>query len=81
MINSQMTIAMDFPRDRSCITSLGRQICPSKCKFLHEAYDAAVRDRDYGYLVLDCHPKHKKYAKLWLRSHLFPSDECRVFIE
>ena len=40
------------PRDRNQLVQLGKQIFPGNTKFFKEAYDNAVTDRKYGYLVL-----------------------------
>jgi len=77
-INTQYLVMYDQPRDRSTIRTLARQICPGQAQFLQDAYQKAVQDRDYGYLFIDLHPRNKKY-KYWLRSHVFPIEECEVY--
>ena len=77
-LNTQVHIQFDSPRDRSVIQSISRQVCPGRTKLLVDAYNAAVSTRVYSYLVIDLHPKNKAY-KYWLRSHLFPCEDCEVF--
>ena len=77
-INSFYFLYFDIPRDRSTIRNIARQILPGQSDFLVAAYNRAVQNRDFGYVFLDLHPLSKKY-KYWVRSCLFPSDECEVF--
>ena len=76
-LNSQLLILFDFSRDRSIITNLARQIFPGNTKFLQSAYEHCVK-KDWGYIVMDLHPRHKRYC--WVRSSIFPSKDCVVFI-
>jgi len=77
-LNTQYLVMFDQPRDRSTITSLARQICPGESKFLQDAYQKAVANKDYGYLFMDLHPRNKK-CKYWLRSSVYPDENCEVF--
>ena len=76
-LNSQLLILFDFIRDRTVIANIARQVCPGQTKFLQSAYDHCVK-KDWGYIVLDFHPKHKRYS--WVRSSLYPTDDCLVFV-
>lgn len=79
-LNTQLLILFDNFRDRSVIRYIARQICPGRTELLTQAYANAVTNREFGYLVIDLHPKNRKY-KFWLRSHLFPSPDCQVYSE
>ena len=79
-INTQILILTDCPRDRSIIINISRQITPGRTQLLTQAYNAAVSNREFGYLVIDMSPRNKKF-KYWLRSHLFPCGECQVYTE
>jgi len=79
-LNSQFLILFDFPRDRSTIKLIARQVCPGQTGFLSQAYNHAVANKEYGYLCMDFHPAHKKY-KYWVRSNVFPSSDCVVYSE
>ena len=76
-LNSQILILFDFIRDRTVITNIARQVCPGQTKFLQSAYNHCVKN-DWGYIVLDFHPRHKKFG--WVRSSLFPTEDTVVFI-
>ena len=77
-VNSQYLVMFDQARDRSVITNLGKQICPGHVKFLQESYQKAVESREFGYLFMDFHPKNKRY-KYWLRSNLYPTEDCEIY--
>jgi len=51
-LNCQYILLTNNPRDRNQLVQLGKQIFPGNTKFFKEAYDDAVTDRKYGYLVL-----------------------------
>jgi len=51
-LNCQYILLTNNPRDRNKLVQLGKQIFPGNSKFFKEAYDDAVTDRKYGYLVL-----------------------------
>ena len=51
-LNCQYILLTNNPRDRNQLVQLGKQIFPGNTKFFKEAYDNAVTDRKYGYLVL-----------------------------
>ena len=50
---------------------LGRQMFPSKPKFLQVAYEDATKD-PYQYLFLDFHPNSPEFARV--RGNIFPYD-------
>jgi hypothetical protein len=50
-LNCQYILLTNNPRDRNQLVQLGKQIFPGNTKFFKEAYDDAVTDRKYGYLV------------------------------
>lgn len=79
-LNTQVLILCDNPRDRSVARFIARQICPGRTELLTSAYNRAVAQREFGYLVIDLHPKNKRY-KYWLRSHVMPSDDLEVYTE
>ena len=76
-LNSQLLVMLDFPRDKTIIFNIARQCCPSQVKFLQSAYNHAV-EKDWGHIVLDFHPKHKRMA--FARSSLFPTQDCLVYL-
>ncbi|CAG7726464.1 unnamed protein product [Allacma fusca] len=77
-LNTQWMCIYDFPRDRSVIMSIAKQICPGETAFLVDAYKKAVTDQEWGKLIIDLHPKHKTY-KYWCRSDIFPTPDCQVY--
>jgi hypothetical protein len=78
-INSQYLIVFDSPRDRSTIQRLASQICPGQIKYLQDAYIKAVTLRKHGYLCMDLHPRSNNKL-FWARSHLFPDNDCEVYV-
>ena len=68
----------DFCRDRSSVAYFSRQICPSRSKFLTDAFLKAVEGRDFGYLHINLHPHHK--TRYWVRSEIFPSENTEIYI-
>lgn len=79
-LNGQFLLLTDNPRDRGSISVVARQICPSRSKFIQDAYVQAVTRRPFGYLVIDLHPQNKMY-KYFLRSNLFPTSNVEVYAE
>jgi len=52
-LNCQYIILTNNPRDKLQIVNLAKQIFPGSSKFFAEAYNDAVTEKKFGYLVLD----------------------------
>lgn len=77
-LNSHNLVLFRQPRDLSSVTILARQICPTQTKFLIDAFQKATEHREFAYLFVDLDPRNGKY-KLFLRSSIWPTDECQVY--
>ena len=74
--NFHVNILLRSPRDRNYLRSLGIMLNDYKC--ILEAYDDACSEQ-YGYLVLDLHPKADSALKY--RTKIFPDDEYGVIYQ
>ena len=71
-INAQYMLLFNNPRDRSAVSNLAKQIFPGKVRILNKAYQEAVNNRNYGYLLLDFHQQQDDRVRM--RSHIFPNE-------
>jgi len=78
-LNTQYLFFFDQPRDRSTISTLARQLCPGQGAFLQQAYQKAVEGKEFGYLFLDLHPRNK-LCRFWVRSNVFPTSDCELYL-
>ena len=76
-LNSHYIVLFKNPRDSLQITTLSRQMYPSKSQFLVEAYRNATK-HSYGYLLLDLKPTTPD--KLRVRTNILPTDLQVVFV-
>lgn len=53
--NAQYIVLFTNPRDKTMISTLGRQMFPETPKFLADAFQQAT-SRPFGYLFIDCKP-------------------------
>ena len=69
-----------FPnfRDRSMISTLGRQIWPKKPKFLETAFEIATTDKPYHYLFIDLKPTTPEILRV--RDCIFPHELSGIYI-
>lgn len=75
--NSQYIVIFENPRDLTMIMTLGRQMFPSKPKFLCGAFQQATA-KPYGYLLLDLKPGVDK--KLRVREGVMPDEQTYVYL-
>ena len=71
-INAQYMVLFNNPRDRSAVSNLAKQIFPGHVGILKKAYQEAVANRHYGYLLLDFHQQQDDRVRM--RSHIFPHE-------
>jgi hypothetical protein len=76
-INSHYLVLLKNPSDRLQVMTLARQLYPHKYKSFLEAFEDACSER-YGYLLIDNEPSTDD--SLRLRSHIFPGENCVVYI-
>ena len=69
-------IVFNFPRDRSVISTLSRQIFPGAAQFLKDVYNYVTRN-PHGYLFIDLTP-HQNRLYL-VRSNVFNDSDMFVF--
>jgi hypothetical protein len=72
-LNTQYMIVFKNPRDAMQIATLGRQMYPTKSKFLVEAFKDATT-KPHGYLLIDLHPT--TLEKYRIRTNIFEG-ECQ----
>ena len=56
-LNTHYFVLLKNSRDRTQIRVLGQQMFPDNPKFLVESFDDATRGHNYGYLIVDSHPR------------------------
>ena len=52
-LNCQYVLLTNNPRDRLQLINFGKQVFPGATKFFAEAFNDAVTQKRYGYLLLD----------------------------
>ena len=75
--NAQYLVIFPNFRDRSMISTLGKQIFPGKSNFLPKAFEKATK-KPYSYLFVDL--KAQTPEKIRLRGQIFPDEICHVFL-
>jgi hypothetical protein len=73
--NTHYTILMNSPREMCTIRSLGTQM--GDYKNLMSAYKDAMTMQDYGYLLIDCHPRSNR--KFRYRTNILPNELCIIY--
>jgi len=76
-INSMYLLLLNNSRDKSTITSLGKQTFPHKPKFLPEALERAV-SKPFGYLFFVFHVLDNNLYRV--RSSIYPSPDCEIYV-
>ena len=77
-LNVKYLILFSNPRDNAQMNYLGRQMFPEKSKRLRDAYSDAVKNKKWGYLVVDLQPH--TIDKVRLRTNIFPEESpCIVY--
>ena len=76
-LNSHYIILFKNPRDSLQIATLGRQMYPSRSRFLIEAYQNATK-HSYGYLMLDLKPTTTD--KMRVRTNILPTNLQIIFV-
>ena len=76
-LNSQYFVLFKNPRDGQQISTLARQIFPTKWKFVLEAFSDATRE-PYTYLLLDLKPETEE--NLRVRGQIFPQETNFVYV-
>lgn len=74
--NAQYLVLFPNLRDRSMISTLGRQIYPEHPNFILAAFDDAIKTV-YGYLFIDL--KSETENKLRVRTQVFPGETPVIF--
>lgn len=74
--NSHYIVLFPNPRDMTMVRTLGKQMFPSKPKFLEESFIMATKKK-YGYLFIDLKPDSDERCKL--REAIFPGELCVVY--
>ena len=70
-INSTYLVLMKSPRDKLSVSTLARQMYPTKSTYLTQAYLMATTE-PYSHFLIDLHVKTDE--QLRLRSHILPTD-------
>jgi hypothetical protein len=73
--NTLYTILMNSPREMYTIRSIGAQM--GEYSHLLAAYKDAISNRDYGYLLIDCHPRTKNQFRY--RTNILPYELCIIY--
>lgn len=76
-LNAHYLVLFANKRDESQILYLGRQLYPGQVKYFLSCYQDAT-SKQFGYLLVDCHPKSSKLLKL--RTQIFLNDETIVYV-
>ena len=69
-------VIFNFPRDRSTITSIARQVFPENSKFLREVYEFVCR-QPHGYLFIDLTPRQNHQFRV--RNSVFNDPDTMIF--
>lgn len=76
-LSTDYILLFNFPRDRSTVSQIAKQVCPGQNKFLREAYDLSTFNKLFGYLFLDLHQLQN--PRLRFRSCIYNDDETLIF--
>jgi hypothetical protein len=77
-LNDHYMVVLKNPRDVSQIMAVAHQMYPQRTNYFLEAYTAATA-RPHGYLVIDM--KQETPDILRLRSHIFPCEEQKAYVD
>jgi len=76
-VNAQYLVLMKNPSDRLQVSTLAKQLYPSKTKFFMEAYNDAC-NKSYGYLLVDLNQDTPDDMRL--KTDVFPGQTCIVYV-
>lgn len=74
--NAHYIVLFSNPRDKTMISTLGRQMFPEAPNFVADAFRQAT-SAPYGYLFIDCKPGTDEQTRV--REGIFPDDQCIVY--
>ena len=77
-LNSHYILLFKNPRDASQITHLGKQMYPSKVKYIQESFKDATQMPN-GYLLLDLQQETPDHLRL--QTHIFPTEQQVVYVQ
>jgi hypothetical protein len=77
-INSHIIILMKSPQSLLQIRTLGSQLFPGRVPYFLEAYNDAVQQREFGYLVINMSPNMSE--ELRLSTKIFPNDKILIYL-
>lgn len=78
-LNTHYLILIDNRRDKLQIQILGRHIFPGRVAYFMSAFEKAICDKSFGYLLLDRSPQ-SGYKEYQLRSNILPFEDTRVYV-
>lgn len=78
-LNVKYIVLFANPRDGQQIKYLGRQIFPHDGDYLLQAYDDAVSQSPYGYLLIDLQPGTSMDMRL--KTNIFPDDDVMILYQ
>jgi len=78
-LNTHYLILFDNRRDKLQIQTLGRQIFPGRVAYFMSAFEKAISNKSFGYLLLDLSPQ-SGYKEYQLRSNILPFEDTRVYV-
>ena len=76
-LNSQYMILTNNPRDRNQLVQLGKQIFPGYTKFFAEAFNDAVTQKRFGYLLLALDQKTDEENRV--QTGILPDEERIIY--
>lgn len=76
-LNSHYLVLLKNPRDKTQISVLARQIYPNKSKFMIEAFQDAVENKIFGYLLLDF--KQTTLEKNRVQTGIIPGEQRIIY--
>ena len=76
-LNAQYLIFLKNARDKAQIATLGRQVFPGQSKFFKAAYDHALNQKPYSYLILDLHSASPDNVRL--KTNIFKDEHPAIF--
>ncbi len=78
VLNSHYVVLFLSKRDRLMVMTLARQLCAGQSAYFMSAYDSAMNERKFPYLLIDLHPCTER--KYFLRTSLFPGEMTVVYL-
>ena len=76
-LNADYLALFNFARDKSVVSSLGRQMFPERTRFLKQSYDFVTR-KPYGYLFIDLTGLQNNIFRI--RSSVFNDPQTLVLV-